>query len=96
MHKVTKAFDFYHDGINATHYAVGECELPADAAAVAEAEGWAEQADKQKPANAYFAKHRGAGKWDILDKSEQIVASGLSGDEAKVKAAELNEASEGK
>lgn len=42
MHKIVKAFDFYHDGINPTHYAEGEQELPEDAAAVAEAEGWAE------------------------------------------------------
>lgn len=46
MHKVIKPFDFFHDGITATHYE-GECEIPEDALAVAQAEGWVEVKGKK-------------------------------------------------
>lgn len=88
---VKQPFDFYHDGINPTHYPAGEQDIPKDALAVAEAEGWLEEAD-QKPSGdppAFTAKHLGGGKWDVVG-PEGVVASDLNKDEAKAKAAELN------
>jgi hypothetical protein len=96
MHKVNKAFDFYHDGINPTHYPAGEQILPEDAAKVAVDMEWAEPASgKSAPEAGFIAKHRGAGKWDVLNQSGEVVAEGLEKEGAKAKAAELNEAGKG-
>lgn len=95
MHKVNKAFDFYHDGINPTHYPVGEQALPEDAAKVAVDMEWAEPVGgKLDPDAGFIAKHRGAGKWDVLNQAGDVVAEGLDKEGAKAKAAELNEANE--
>lgn len=88
---VKTPFDFYHDGINPTHYPAGEQELPKDALAVAESEGWLED-ENQKPAPAaecYAAEHRGGGKWDVYGPDE-IVAADLNKEEAKSMVDELN------
>jgi len=94
MKRIVKTpFDFYHDGINPTHYPAGEQDIPKDALAVAEAEGWLEEGD-QKPSGdslAYTAKHHGGGKWDVIG-PEGVVASDLNKEEAKAKTDELNAA----
>lgn len=47
MYRVTKAFNFYHNGVTPTHYGEGLHDLPEDAAAVAVNEGWAESAKSE-------------------------------------------------
>jgi len=90
---VKTPFDFYHDGITPTLYEAGEQELPKDAFAVAEAEGWlGEPPASPDPAPAAFtAKHLGGGKWEV-NGPDGMVATGLNKEEAKAKADELNAA----
>lgn len=49
--KVITPFDWWHLGYERHHYPAGEQHLPADAAAVALAEGWAEKAHAAAPEN---------------------------------------------
>lgn len=51
------------------------------------------QVVERAPAGAYAAKHKGRGKYDVLDEIGATVASGLSREDAEARAAELNEAS---
>lgn len=61
--------------------------LPASAQAPAPTE-----TVRDERGDAYAAKHKGRGKYDVIGPSGDAVESGLSREEAEARAAELNEA----
>jgi hypothetical protein len=62
MHRILKPFKHAYHGIDVVEYAPGLCELPEEAAVIAEREGWAEpvKTPAASPA-AGGSGHRGRG-----------------------------------